>query len=188
MPRSGDCGRDLLQHAPQVRVPRVPDDADLHRASRLSSCCSAVMRRAMPAGGQPEGLELLGARRLLDQPVGHAEGDDPHLGVGGLQRLGQVGAEAVHDRPLLHRDQHAVLLRQRLQHRGVQRLEEPAVHHAASMPSAASSSAACTAGCTIVPTARMATSPPRRSCSQVPYGTAGISAAGRGSAGALSRG
>jgi len=33
----------LLTDAP------VADDSDLHRASRLSSCCSAVMRRAIPA-------------------------------------------------------------------------------------------------------------------------------------------
>ena len=39
---------------------------------------------------------------------------------------------------------------------------------AQSMPSAARSSAACSAGWTMVPTARIATSPPRRSCSQVP--------------------
>ena len=41
-------------------------------------------------GGEAEQLELLRSGGLLDQPVGDAEGDDAHLGVGGLQRLGQV--------------------------------------------------------------------------------------------------
>ena len=67
------------------------------------------MRRAMPVGGEAELLELLGARRLLDQAVGHAERHDAHLGMGRLQRLGEVGAEAVHDGALLDRDQGAVV-------------------------------------------------------------------------------
>ena len=121
----------MLEHRLEVAVPGIADDADLHRASRLSSCCSAVIRRAMPGGGEPVRLELLGARRLLDQPVRDAERDDPHLGMRRLQRLGQVGAEAVHDGALLDRHQRAVLLQQQLQHRVVERLEETGVDHRA---------------------------------------------------------
>ena len=55
-------------------------------------------------------------------------------------------------------------------------------------PSRASRSAAASAGRTMVPTARIATSRPCRSVSQRPYSVAGISATGRGSAGTVSRG
>jgi EAL domain-containing protein (putative c-di-GMP-specific phosphodiesterase class I) len=57
-----------------------------------------------------------------------------------------------------------------------------------SKPSSASVSAASSAWSTIVPTARMASSLPRRRTSHVPYGTGRISAAGGGTSGAVSRG
>src|ERR1019366_3792501 len=57
-------------------------------------------------------------------------------------------------------------------------------------PSAASSAAAASDGSTMVPTARIATSPgvPWRSTSQVRYGTAAISPIAGGTSGAASRG
>ena len=65
---------------------------------------------------------------------GHAQGHDPNLRMGRLQSLRQVGPESVHDGALLHRDQHPVLLGQRLQHGRIHRLQETAVHHGAVEP------------------------------------------------------
>src|SRR5262249_57227661 len=53
-PLAGSDLRDVLQYRLEVAVPRIPDDADLHRASRLSSCCSAVIRRAIPPAVSPK--------------------------------------------------------------------------------------------------------------------------------------
>src|SRR5438046_5284961 len=55
-------------------------------------------------------------------------------------------------------------------------------------PSAASASAAEIDGSTIVPTAKMATSAPRRTTSHVAYGIASIAAMAGGASGAASRG
>ncbi len=81
--------------------------------------------------GQAEALELLGAGRLFDKPVGYAKRHHPHLRVSGLESLGQVGAKSVDDGALLDRHDDAMLLGERFEHRRIHRLDETAVHHRA---------------------------------------------------------
>ncbi len=49
----GSLGGQLLEDRLEAGVPGIADHADLHRASRLSSCWSAAIRRAMPAAVSP---------------------------------------------------------------------------------------------------------------------------------------
>src|ERR1041385_7939163 len=80
-----------------------------------------------PRPGEAEALQLLGAGRLVDEPVGHSDAVDPHLGVGRLELAREHGAEPVDHRALLHRDDQLALVDHRLEQDLVVRLEEPAV-------------------------------------------------------------
>ena len=96
----------MLEHRLEPGVPRIADDADLHRGLEAL----LVLQRGDPAGdaggGEPEQLELLDrAGACSISRSGTPERHDPHLGMRRLQRLGEVGAEPVHDRAFLDRDE-----------------------------------------------------------------------------------
>src|SRR5262249_18832329 len=164
--------RHVLEHRLEVGIARIADDADLHLGSRLSSCWSAVMRRAMPAAVRP-----------------YSSSCSPR-GACSIRRSGTPSAttrtsgcvvcsvSATHAPKPFMMVPSSIVTRIRCSWSSDSSmawssgLRKRAFTTAQSIPSAARRSAAWRAGCTIVPTARIAMSLPERRRSQVPYGTA----------------